>query len=165
MDLILCLSQRNLMLDILVRKRLSDIIVGMKKLLRLFLLCVLMLAIPLEGFAASAMPVCKSEPTPQLFRSLSVVHETQQKSHSSHHVVTADSVADGGHHSSVKCAGKGKYISCAACAVCVAYMGAAGLFTTPVVPDTIKPSAEKIIQTPFAFSGHIANVPERPPKA
>ena len=128
----------------------------MTKLARLLLLCMLMLAIPLQGLAAVAMVTCGNEPHPEL-----TVNMSPHGLHAQHHDVITDKVSEKHSHALPNSFSKSKCSSCAACAVCPA----AALLMAFVEPGIRSPSSEKIIQTSFTHSGHISNVPERPPKA
>ncbi|MFZ6773500.1 hypothetical protein ACO0LB_12365 [Undibacterium sp. SXout7W] len=128
----------------------------MTRLVRL-LLCMLMLAIPLQGLAAVTMVKCGVESHPEF-----TVNMSPHGLHSQHHDVTTDKVSEKHSHSLSNSVSKNKCSSCANCGVC---SGAVALLMTFVESDNVSLSSEKIIQTSFTHSGHISNVPERPPKA
>ena len=113
----------------------------MKKLARLFLLCVMMIAIPVQGIAASAMLYCGAEHYQAIENDQSLVH------HSS------------GEQSDDKSSGTDSCSSCADCCV-----GCAPALTFSDIPVSA-PSSEKINFIFSSHAGHISDGLERPPRA
>lgn len=129
----------------------------MKKLAPLFLLWLLMLAIPVQGIAAATMLFCGAEhhhtgPAEQGGAEL-------RQQHQHHHDASAKADAASDHHASYAKTAKDKCSSCAACCV------GAVLVTAFADPAISSPSSEKI---DLVFSSHLAHIGdglERPPRA
>lgn len=138
----------------------------MKKLKHYLLLWILIMAIPLQGLAATSMMLCASQQ-----------HQaTSEKTHASaghqHHSAdtakhqhkqtmdadaqssdTADKLATHQHTSKDKCS------NCAACCV------GAVMLTSYLAPHVSRPSSEKIDMVFSSHVGHISDSLERPPRA
>lgn len=113
--------------------------------LRLLLLCMLMLALPMQGIAALGMQA---------------VMATQAGGHgyASHTMADcADACSHSDHAHSGKLAG---HLNCSLCAFCV------GVLALP--PAVLAPAAlplDQPLATAFPrFTGHIADTPDRPPR-
>ncbi|MET3137213.1 hypothetical protein AAKU61_001567 [Undibacterium sp. GrIS 1.2] len=144
----------------------------MKKPVRLFLLWILIIAIPLQGFAAASMLMCGSQ------HHMNPSHPMQQHASPSnqrvmhdemHHDMLSDQVNNTvsnaasnnshSHHSSdTNLSVKHKCSACAACCV-----GAV------ILSDAIKPQVNAAASECIAFQtishvGFITNGPERPPR-
>ncbi|HTD05510.1 hypothetical protein [Undibacterium sp.] len=136
----------------------------MKKLARLFLLCLLMLAIPIQGIAAATMLFCEAGH----HHAAAEQGEPLQHQHRHHH--DADAKADqadqadqissaAGHHQSLAKMVKDKCSSCAACCI------GAALVTAFADSAISSPSSEKIDLVFSSHLGHVSDGLERPPRA
>lgn len=130
----------------------STIIRHMKKSVRLFLLCLMMIAIPVQGIAATAMLYCCSGQ-----------HQSVTMSGSDQHL--GHSVSDKQSHSSSLSKSMPDHSStsdtCSSCADC--YAGSAS--TTPYCGvSVVIPSSEKTDSIFSSHSGHVSDGLERPPR-
>jgi len=116
----------------------------MKKLARLFLLYLMMLAIPVQSVAAFALPYCGA----QTYQAM----ESDQSL--AHHFSDEQSYATQGDNSS-------NTDSCSSCADCC--VGCALTMTSSGLPVS-SPSSEKINFIFSSQAGHISDGPERPPR-
>lgn len=114
------------------------------RLLRLVLLCMLMLALPIQGIAALGMQAAMA---------------TQAgHGHASHTMADcADACSHSDHTHSGKLAG---HLNCSLCAFCVGVLA---------LPPAVLAAADLPLDQPLAtafprFTGHIADTPERPPR-
>ncbi|WP_394778732.1 hypothetical protein [Undibacterium sp.] len=132
----------------------------MKKLARLFLLCMLMLAIPLQGIAAGTMLFCGAGH--HQMADAPVAASPQGHEHHHHNgAASADSAASSSgqdHLHSLATAAKDKCSSCAACCV--------GAVMVTAFADAVlsRPSSEKIDLVFSSSAGHISDGLERPPR-
>lgn len=123
----------------------SAIIPRMQKLARLFLLCLMMIAIPVQGIAASTMLYCGAEHHQAMESDHRLVkHSVGEQTHATH----------GDNASATD--------SCSSCADCC--VGCAPALTSSHVP-VFNPSSEKINSIFSSHAGHIGDGPERPPRA
>ncbi|GGC63531.1 hypothetical protein [Undibacterium terreum] len=125
----------------------------MKKLAPLFLLWLLMLAIPVQGIAAATMLFCGAEHHH--------VAVAEQGGHAHHHHDVAkktDATQSSDQHASGAMA-KDKCSSCAACCI------GAVMVTALSDPEILPPSSEKIDLVFSSHLGHISDGLERPPRA
>lgn len=130
----------------------------MKKLFRLFLLCIMFVAIPFQGFAAAAMVNCNTEhhhvlPGEQHDHAQAGQHEHQ---HNSNDKVSNHSVSKASPVTKVM---KDKCSACASCCV------GAALVTNSTATPVSTPSSEKISLVFSSHFGHISDGLERPPRA
>ncbi|MFZ6644778.1 hypothetical protein ACO0LO_03635 [Undibacterium sp. TJN25] len=136
----------------------------MKKLARFFLLCMLMLAIPLQGIAAGTMLFCGAGHH-QMAADVAGVANVEYaamampQGHEHHHHAAASAGNASDHHQSFAAAAKDKCSSCAACCV------GAVLLTAFADPTLSRPSSEKIDLIFSSSAGHISDSLERPPRA
>ncbi|MCH8618724.1 hypothetical protein [Undibacterium sp. TS12] len=132
----------------------------MKKLFRLFLLCIMFVAIPFQGFAAAAMVGCNTEHHHALPGEPHDHDNAQARQHDHQHI-DADKVSD---HVVAKVSPTAKSMKdkCSACASCC--VGAA-LVTDSTVPPVSALSSEKISLVFSSHFGHISDGLERPPRA
>lgn len=130
----------------------------MKKLIRLLLLCTLMLAIPLQGFAAAGIANCGSSSD---HASLPQAQGEHPASHSHFHGNDSVSAADAGmqHQHNSDHADKGKCSSCSACCV------GAAIFSSTVLASGQSPASEKIQHPHSGIAIHIGDSLDRPPRA
>ncbi|MES2105298.1 MAG: hypothetical protein V4634_14855 [Pseudomonadota bacterium] len=126
----------------------------MKKLVRLFLLCMLILAIPVQGLAAATMLYCGTE------HHHTMVGDHDHDAQDQHHHDAAATMSGQSHgdastakHAIDKCS------SCAACCI------GAAMLTASVNPAIPHPSSEKIDLVFSSHAGHISDGLERPPRA
>lgn len=125
----------------------------MKKLSRLFLLCILMLAIPVQGIAAASMLFCAGG-----HQHVAQAGQQDKNLHQHHDMSAAGKSADHKTDSNASLA-KDKCSSCAACCV------GAALVTAFPEPAISSPSSEKIDLVFSSHLGHISDGLERPPRA
>lgn len=132
----------------------------MKKLLRLFLLCIMFVAIPFQGFAAAAMVDCNTEHH-HVFQGEQHDHDDAHSGQHDHHHSGADKSSD---HAVSKASPVTKTMKdkCSACASCC--VGAA-LVTNSTIPPVSTPSSEKISLDFSSHFGHISDGLDRPPRA
>ncbi|MDO8772209.1 MAG: hypothetical protein Q7K57_26610 [Burkholderiaceae bacterium] len=132
----------------------------MKKMFRLFLLCIIFVAIPFQGFAAAAMVDCNTEHR-HTFPGEQHDHGNTQIGHHDHQHSGTDKASDGtlSKASPVTKAMKDKCSACASCCV------GAALVTNSTVPPVSTPSSEKISLVFSSHFGHISDGLERPPRA
>jgi hypothetical protein len=117
----------------------------MKKLTRLFLLCVMMIAIPVQGIAATAMLCCGAQ------HHQSAATDDNKPNSAQHDF-------DGASHTAHDDASKAdKCSSCADCLCCTPV-------STPSNPVCSNLSSEKISSIFPSCSGHVADGLERPPR-
>ena len=142
----------------------------MRRLLRLALLCILALALPLQGMAAAAMTDCASGH--HAAASLSAPahpfeagHEAHGLHHAGHPVATdaplpeaAATPPAAGHDTQIHSPGPG----CSACAACCA-----GFALTFAPFEVAAPDPEAGIRSPAPDGtvGNVEDAPERPPRA
>lgn len=119
----------------------------MKKLTRLFLLCLMMIAIPVQGIAATAMLCCCAGQ-----------HQSKAASESDQNLVSPaeDEQSHAAHSDASPAAEK-----CSSCADCCSGCGPA--MCSSSVP-TSTPSLEKMTSVFSSHVGHINDGPERPPR-
>ncbi|MBI1770785.1 MAG: hypothetical protein HYR68_00155 [Burkholderiales bacterium] len=131
----------------------------MKKLFRLFLLCIMFVAIPFQGFAAAAMVDCNTEHH-HVLPNEQHDHDHAQVGQHKHQHSADDKVSN---HAVSKASPVTKVMKdkCSACASCC--VGAA-LVTTSTVPPVSTPSSEKISLVSSSHFGHISDGLERPPR-
>lgn len=131
----------------------------MKKLFRLFLLCILFVAIPFQGFAAAAMVDCNTEHH-HSFPGEQHDHDDARARQHDHAHSEADKASD---HALAKVSPVAKSMKdkCSACASCC--VGAA-LVSNSAVPPVSTPSSEKISLFFSSYFGHISDGLERPPR-
>ena len=120
--------------------------------LRMFLACLLLIAIPLQGLAAASMLFCDSDS-----RQASVEHDHAMHQHAGHDQVQADDneqpgdsvVADSGH----------------TCSVCAACCHSAAISETPQVP-AFSPVYQTVWAQPLVLvHSRPSPVPDKPPRA
>ena len=131
----------------------------MKKLFRLFLLCIMFVAIPFQGFAAAAMVNCNTEHH-HVLPGEQHDHDHAQVGQHEHQHSSNDKVSN---HSVSKASPVTKVMKdkCSACASCC--VGAA-LVTNSAIPPVSTPSSEKISLVFSSHFGHISDGLERPPR-
>lgn len=132
----------------------------MKKLFRLFLLCIMFVAIPFQGFAAAAMVDCNTEHH-HAFSGEQHDHDDAHVGQHDHQHSGADSASD---HAVAKVSPVAKSMKdkCSACASCC--VGAA-IVTNSTISPVSTPSSEKISLVFSSHFGHISDGLERPPRA
>ena len=125
----------------------------MKKLRRLILLWILVMAIPLQGLAAASMMLCASEhhQVVNQVSSTSTSHHDQLSDENSH---CADMKTAAHQHAS-----KDKCSSCTACCV------GAAMLASYLGASVSRPASEKIDMVFSSQLGHISDGLERPPRA
>ena len=126
----------------------------MKKLRRLILLWILIMAIPLQGLAMASMMLCATD-----HHQIAAEHSPQANEHQHHHDAEHDADDDAGKTAAHHHASKDKCSSCAACCV-----GAAMLSSYSDAPVS-GPSSEKIELVFSSHLGHISDGLERPPRS
>ena len=114
------------------------IIRNMKKLFRLFLLCMLMCAIPVQGVLAASRICCSAE---HQQNPVSQQHAHQHHADDSVHKAAIDHDASG-----EEC--------------CIA----AAILNTLLPMALLRPTSEKIGLIFSSYAGHIGDCPEKPPK-
>lgn len=123
----------------------------MKKLARLLLLCLMIIAIPLQGIASTAVQSCDPEHHQSMTKHggehKAVEHTSDRKDHSTHST-------DNAHSPEAK--------KCSCCSNCCT--GAPMMATSPE-PQACNPSSEKITPNSSLHEGHITDGPDRPPRA
>lgn len=129
----------------------------MRKLIRLLLLCTLMLAIPLQGFAAAGIANCGSSTD---HASLQQAQDNHPASHQHLHGDSSANTSDTGtkHQPGSDHAVKDKCSSCSACCV------GAAIFSTTVLTGELSPSSEKIQYPHSGIAIHIGDSLDRPPR-
>lgn len=136
----------------------------MRNAWRVLLLCLTMLALPLQGVAAVRMLHCLG-PAP------AALHEQPEAGHGhgahhDHHGDHSDAAAHGhaasGPADVDHASGHGKAHKCSACAACCAGMAVA--FALPVMPQPVH-EAERTPGPQAAAASFIAGGLERPPRA
>ena len=131
----------------------------MNKFNRLILLCLLMLAIPLQGLAAASMMLCATEHHQNVNAQSTQGAQGNEHTHDSHvqsHDAddhSSDAVTTHQHTSKDKCS------NCSAC--CVGAVMLTSTFSSPISP----PASEKIEMVFSSHIGHISDSLERPPRA
>lgn len=140
----------------------SAIIRLMKKLVRLFFLCMLMLAIPVQGLAAATMLYCGGA-RHHAFVSGDVTQHSSH-SHDDQHEHHHDATEKKSAHFSTSDASitklpKDKCSSCSACCI------SASLVTAVFDQRIISPSSEKIDSVFPSHLAYISDGLERPPRA
>ncbi|WP_162040140.1 hypothetical protein [Undibacterium sp. YM2] len=114
----------------------------MKKLFRLFLLCVLMLAVPMQAALAASRICCVTQHQQTSGEHLHAHHadESAQQAHKAHQA-TIDHDASG-----EEC--------------CIA----AAILNTPLPTASLRPTSEKIDLFFSSYAGHIGDCPDKPPR-
>ncbi|MCU6434647.1 hypothetical protein LPB67_12785 [Undibacterium sp. Jales W-56] len=125
----------------------------MKKLVRLFLLCIMIATIPVQGIAAATMLYCGTEHHHALSSD-----QSQHEQNEHHH----DVVEKSSDHSQPDTSSKFSKNKCSSCAACC--VGAA-MVTGSLLQSSPSPSSEKITQIFSCHIGHISDGLERPPRA
>ncbi|MCU6435074.1 hypothetical protein LPB67_14950 [Undibacterium sp. Jales W-56] len=126
----------------------------MKKLARLFLLCMMILAIPVQGVAAATMLYCGTE-----HHHASVSDQDQHEQHEHHHDAAEKLSHHSPHSDAAAKLSKDKCSSCAACCI------GAAMVTESLIQNSPSPSSEKIDLVFSSHFGHISDGLERPPRA
>jgi len=132
----------------------------MNKKFKTALLWLLLFALPLQGFAASAMLFCKTSPHHEMTMQVSNQgeHDHAAHQHSQHQLsATASdhSPQSGGlQHDMTKCS------ACAACCVGAAIVSSLGNSFSSAPPDS-----HSILFSAVRFAGHIPAGLERPPRS
>ncbi len=121
----------------------SVIISSMKKLARLFLLCLMIIAIPMQGIAGSGMACCGEK------QSSATMDQNQHQNHSMENHATDKASADTAKH------------SCGCCDNCCGGCGS-GMCSGSKPSDNSL--LEKITSPSTAPKGHVGDGPERPPR-
>lgn len=130
----------------------------MKKLSRLFMLCVMFVAIPLQGFAAADSLDCRTLHH-HAFPGEKHNHEDVQiGQHDCQHINAKKSSNHAVAKATVVKSMKDKCSACASCCV------GAGLVTNSVIPPVFVPSSEGISLAFFSQPSHISDGLERPPR-
>jgi hypothetical protein len=118
----------------------------MKKLARLFLLCFMMLAIPLQGIAASAMQCCCAEHHKSPSADESKPSLDKEAAHAKHADTDKSTASE----------------KCSSCANCCT--GCASSATPSCGTPATSPASEKITSHFSSHNGHISDGLERPPR-
>jgi hypothetical protein len=129
----------------------------MSRALRIFLTCLLALALPLQGYAAQRMLFC----APASHHPVQVPTQQARHDHSAHahHHSKADAKAPV--HDSVHGA-KASPGKCSACASCCA---AVAIISSPLVFSTSPPSTDYTATVVPRYSGHTPGRLDRPPRS
>jgi len=139
--------------------------------LRLFLACLVMVALPLQGLAAATMAFCESGGAHEVQVQATVAHDNAEHSNASHHHAahqhddaTQDMQVDA--HAAHDHAGKSGSLpdaghKCGVCAACCHGAVIAGFSATPVHPAL--PQAD--LAEPFVLiHARASSVPDKPPR-
>lgn len=141
-----------------VKSRVHDRLPRMNKKLKTVLLWLLLFALPLQGFAASAMLFCETAhhhatPTMQ-------VSSVNEHDHGAHQHELPVSASDHNHHSDSTHHDMTKCSACAACCVGAAIVSSLGNGFS-----SAQPNSHSIPFSTVHFAGHIPAGLERPPRA
>lgn len=122
--------------------------------LRLLFLCLLMLTVPFQGFAATAMIMCGITPS----------HHTEARDSSAHH-------SDAGHEersvvkNQLPSDQKSLPDTVHKCGVCAACCSAAVINSYAHVPAAITPASALVVETLVSIYAVHPQQPEKPPRA
>lgn len=125
---------------------------------RHLLVWLLLLALPLQGYAAATMLNCSAghDQVPVVLLSTAVVAAVDQPDPAHHSEVAAPTASAGHHHG----AGTSKF-KCSACAACCA---GAGLPAAPLVFADAAPAAPPTHFCSIGVIGFLTDGPDRPPR-
>lgn len=139
----------------------SAIIRQMKKLNHYLLLWILIMAIPLQGFAAASIMLCAAEHHQvSVTQTLHVVEHNVKNVDHEHHAQSHE--ADGQSSDTATAQQHTSKDKCSACAACC--VGAA-MLTSYLASHISRPTSEKIDMTFSSHLGYISDSLERPPRA
>jgi hypothetical protein len=135
----------------------------MKKLKHYILLAILIMAIPLQGFAAASMMLCATEHHQVSVTQISQVGEHMHDVYSEHHEHQAQGHdVDAQSSDTTTTQQHGTKDKCSACASCC--VGAA-MLTSYLDAPVSRPASEKIDMVFSSHVGYISDGLERPPRA
>lgn len=125
--------------------------------LRVALICLLMLALPVQGMAALGMQLCAAVAADEQGSQLSAAHHPGAMLSTQH-----GQDGHGGHHASgnTQPSSSADNSLCSLCAFCVGAVACASVNTDQNSPQSIELSLSRLDR----FVGHVDEIPERPPR-